>query len=128
MPNASTAEYKIDKPGLKIWIEDDIMYFQYQNIRVTKEDAVEYMKDRLSVCDGKDYLLLVDGTNVRKFDHDARKRMEQEDAKKGIKKVAFVVTSKVQQIMANFFLMINKPDAPLKIFTDKREAVQWLKK
>jgi len=128
MPVDGPVAYKIDKPNLRIWIEDNVMYFQYLSVRINLEEAVQCMKDRLSILDGKEYLLLINSRNVKKFDHDARRRMEHDDARKGIIKTAIVVNSKVQEVMANFFLYINKPKVPLRIFTKEDEALRWLKK
>jgi hypothetical protein len=39
---------------------------------------------------------------------------------------AFVIQSLAQKILGNFYLKINKPVVPAKIFTNKENAVQWL--
>ena len=41
---------------------------------------------------------------------------------------AFVIQSLGQKILGNFFLNINKPIVPAKVFTNKEDALHWLGK
>jgi hypothetical protein len=40
---------------------------------------------------------------------------------------AFVLTSLPQKLLGNFYLKVNKPHRPTKMFTNQKEAVNWLK-
>lgn len=40
---------------------------------------------------------------------------------------AYVIHSFPQKLIGNFYLKVNKPARPTKIFTDKDEAITWLK-
>jgi len=40
---------------------------------------------------------------------------------------AYVICSFPQKIVGNFYLKVNKPFRPTKLFTDKNEALKWLK-
>ena len=40
---------------------------------------------------------------------------------------ALLVESPVTRVMANFFISINKPPVPTKLFTSEDQAVAWLK-
>lgn len=40
---------------------------------------------------------------------------------------AFMINSTAMKIISNIYLKINKPERPTKMFTDEREAIQWLK-
>lgn len=39
---------------------------------------------------------------------------------------ALLVESKVTRVMANFFMGLNKPAAPTRMFTDSEKAISWL--
>lgn len=41
--------------------------------------------------------------------------------------VALVVGSPLSRAIGNFFLGLNKPAMPMRLFTDEDEAVGWLK-
>jgi len=40
---------------------------------------------------------------------------------------AFIINSIALQLIANFYLKINKPERPTKMFTHEEEAIKWLK-
>ncbi len=40
---------------------------------------------------------------------------------------AFIINSTAMQLIANFYLKINKPNRPTKMFTDEDAALKWLK-
>jgi hypothetical protein len=40
---------------------------------------------------------------------------------------AYVINSFPQKIVGNFYLKVNKPKRPTKIFTNEEDAVEWLK-
>jgi hypothetical protein len=40
---------------------------------------------------------------------------------------AFMIGSTGLKLIANFYLKINKPERPTRMFTDEEEAVTWLK-
>lgn len=40
---------------------------------------------------------------------------------------AFMINSPAMKLIANFYLKINKPERPTKMFTDENEAINWLK-
>lgn len=43
-----------------------------------------------------------------------------------IERVAMVITSKVGEMTGNFFLRINQPPYPMRLFTDPLAAAEWL--
>lgn len=40
---------------------------------------------------------------------------------------AFIINSIAMRMIANFYLKINKPERPTKMFTREEEAIKWLK-
>ena len=40
---------------------------------------------------------------------------------------AFMINSPAMRLIANFFLKINKPERPTKMFSCEKEAITWLK-
>jgi hypothetical protein len=40
---------------------------------------------------------------------------------------AFIISTVAMQLISNFYLRINKPERPTKMFTDEKEAIEWLK-
>jgi hypothetical protein len=40
---------------------------------------------------------------------------------------AFMINSTAMQLIANFYLRINKPQRPTRMFANEQEAIKWLK-
>jgi hypothetical protein len=40
---------------------------------------------------------------------------------------AFMISSLAMQLIANFYLKINRPERPTRMFTSEKEAIKWLK-
>jgi hypothetical protein len=40
---------------------------------------------------------------------------------------AFMISSTAMRLISNFYLRINKPQRPTRMFTDEKEAIEWLK-
>jgi hypothetical protein len=40
---------------------------------------------------------------------------------------AFMINSMAMKLISNFYLRINKPERPTKMFTNEEEAIAWLK-
>jgi hypothetical protein len=40
---------------------------------------------------------------------------------------AFIIKTKAMALIANFYLRMNKPERPTRMFSDEKEAIKWLK-
>jgi hypothetical protein len=40
---------------------------------------------------------------------------------------AFIINSMAMKLISNFYLSLNKPERPTRMFTDEESAVKWLK-
>jgi hypothetical protein len=59
---------------------------------------------------------------------EAREYASQESIRNRIKAQAIVVDSLATRIMANVYMKINRPKQPIKVFSDKNAALEWLLK
>jgi len=62
------------------------------------------------------------------MDKESRRFHAGEMPEQYAKAVALIEKSPVSKVIGNFFLGINKPPFPTKLFTKKHEAIHWLKK
>lgn len=58
---------------------------------------------------------------------EAREYLAKKEALPYSKADAYVVCSFTQKLVGNFYLRVNKPARPTKLFNDKGEALEWLK-
>lgn len=70
--------------------------------------------------------LLVDLSNCASADADARKLYSTQTAKM-VSKIAFICASTLTRAIAAFFMGLNKPAYPCKMFATREEALKWLK-
>jgi hypothetical protein len=110
------------------WIEDDILHASYKKdiSIISLEKAKEIVKKRLEIQEGKSYLGIVFIHDSTVISAEARRYLANEGYA-GVIKAAIVISSPLKAAMANVFIMIDRPLKPTKLFTNKEEAIKWLK-
>jgi hypothetical protein len=113
---------------VKMFIEDGILHFYYKKIKsLDLEVAKICVKDRLEFTANNDYPCLIDAISIKHFTKDARDYFAKE-GNEGIIASAILINSTVIKMMANFYINVNKPLNPTRMFTNKADALQWLSK
>ncbi len=108
--------------------ENNIIHFDYRHhVDITLEDAMIEVAFCAEVGGGEKVAALVNITNARSVNQEARQYYSSEDAKRVYKAVALIVNSPVSKMLGNFFLGLNKPPMPLKLFNSAKEGIAWLK-
>jgi hypothetical protein len=127
MEKKNYKEYK----NISFWKEDndDILFFKYSpQLEITFEIAKELVANRLEYTNGKSMYTLIDGSNIKSTTKEARDYMANPDGGlKGILAGAFLSSSVVTTVIINLYLSINKPPTPARFFSNKENAVKWLK-
>jgi hypothetical protein len=111
---------------LKCWIENGILYGVYTTDYIDLEIAKICAGLRIDVCNGNYYPALADVRSVKSATKDAREYLASEHGTSFIVATAMIISSSVNKILGNFYLQINKPKIPAKIFTNKKDAIKWL--
>lgn len=107
---------------------DDILYTEcVPNTIMTLEDGKESTRISAEMINYVPRPLLCDLTNVVKMTQDCRKHFAGPEHAKTFTKAALIVTSPISRIIGNFFLGLNKPLKPTRLFTSKEEGLKWLK-
>ena len=122
--NTDIAEKDTNYVTMKI--EDDIFYMYYKPIELLDINiAKKIVKDRLAFKDGISYPSLFDIRKVKGSTKEARDYMANE-GNELVLASAMMVSSPVLRMMANFYIMVNKPKNPTRMFTDEESAHEWL--
>jgi len=74
----------------------------------------------------KDYPLFIDIKVVKHITKEARDYLASKEGCNKAASCAIIINSNVTRVLANYFIMINKPLVPTKVFTDEEGAKQWL--
>jgi len=109
--------------------DDKILYIECQpNTIMTIDEGRLSTKVGLEMIGGEPAPLLCDLTNVVKMTQECRKYFAGTEHAKMFSKCALIINNPISRIIGNFFLGANKPLKPTRLFTNKNDALKWLKK
>lgn len=75
---------------------------------------------------GTKFPILIDARGIKSMSREARNFFTANGRNTNTCAFAIVIDSSVSKVVGNFFLGINKPVVPTKLFTDERSALEWL--
>jgi hypothetical protein len=84
------------------------------------EAVFTFFKDRK-------FPLLVDARNVKSMTREARQHLSINGRETLITSFAILVKSPLSRVIGNFFMGINRPSIPARVFDSETQAIQWLK-
>lgn len=97
------------------------------NTTMTLEDGQECTRVSMEMLENQPTPLLCDLTNVVKMTRECREHFAGERHAQSFTKAALIVSKPISKIIGNFFLGLNKPINPTKLFTNKENGLKWLK-
>ena len=98
----------------------------HPNAVVTLEAAKEHLAACAESSGDKRRPVLVHLRSVKSIDREARLYFAGEEASKVTKAGAIVVSLPVTRVAGSFFVGLTRPPFPVKPFTSKAEALEWL--
>lgn len=113
---------------IKFTLEDGILYTDcFPKTIMTLEDGKESTRISAEMVNYKPLPLLCDLTNVISMSQECRKHFSGPEHASTFSKAALIVTGDISRLIGNFFLGFNKPLKPTKLFSNKEDALKWLK-
>lgn len=94
---------------------------------VTLKEAKENSEAVNSFYKGEKFSLLIDARGIRSMTRDARNQFSLKGRESAVKAFAIIIDSSISKVVGNFFMGINKPIVPARLFTSEKEALNWLK-
>ncbi len=98
------------------------------NAVITQDAIKEQFVACAKLSKGKKCPVLADARNIGSINRQARKYFASEEALKITKAAAIVVGSPVTRVIGSFFMGLDKPPYPTKLFTSESKATEWLKR
>ena len=113
----------------RIWLGEDgiVRTFTKPGAELTLADAKEQIAAIGKIGRGKGVPILVDFTNLKSQDREARTYFAGEETTKAVSACALLISSPLSRVIGNFYMGLNKPITPTKLFTSEAEAIEWLK-
>jgi len=94
---------------------------------VTLKEARENTESVDSLFIGKAFPLLIDSLDIQSMNKEARDHFSVNNRSTCINSFAVVIASPVSRVIGNFFMGINKPHVPARLFNNEKDALKWLK-
>lgn len=101
-------------------------------VKAGSEVKLEHAQENSVVVNGfyvdRKFPLLIDARGIKSITRDARNFFTTNGRQTNTLAFAIIIDSSVSKVVGNFFLGINKPAVPTKLFLDESNAVEWLSK
>ncbi|MCH7773951.1 MAG: STAS/SEC14 domain-containing protein [Bacteroidetes bacterium] len=120
---SSTQKLYWDSENEIVWGE---LFADITTEKLAKEniDAQERIRDSMNKEKTR---VIIDMTAVFEISKEARDYFANERTASIQRATALLIGSAVSRIIGNFFLGLNKPITPTRLFTDPQEAIKWLR-
>mgnify|MGYP001055441327 CR=1 FL=1 len=118
----------VETKTAKIYLKDDILFLIYnQKAEIGIDEIEENLEKRIELQENKKMLTFVDVREVWEYSSEARALVGGDKFKAITTAMAVVVGYSLPvKIVANFFMKINKPNYPTKLFKKEESAIKWL--
>jgi hypothetical protein len=98
-----------------------------ENVELDLQDGIEMRNIFLALSNGSKWAVLIDGANFFSTTSELRQLSANEEYTKLRLALAIVTKSMATKIIGNFFIKVNKPASPTKLFSEEKPAIEWLK-
>jgi hypothetical protein len=95
---------------------------------ISVNDAMENTEVVTSFYVDKKYPILIDSRNIKSMTREAREHFSARGRDPKTSAFGIIIKSPISRVVGNFFLGLNKPAVPTKLFDNEKDAVEWLKK
>ena len=113
-------------PKFRMWLRQDgiVQLVWAPQSMVLFEDATAALEAMAQLTGGRRSPLLVDMHDTGPLDRPTRAELTRRSDLQSA--VALIVGTPLTRMMANFFLSVNKPQFPTRLFDNEASAVAWL--
>jgi hypothetical protein len=119
----------IDTPYVTFEIKGDVLHATYKKgIKITLDIARQVVEARLKLTLDRNFAVLIYNQGVISMDKPARDFLASPEGTRGVKAAAMMLDSAFSSFLGNFYLSVNKPPMPVRIFTNTKSALGWLQK
>ncbi len=118
---------KTENDIIEFWIEDGIMYSKFKKqVAGGLEDIKKIIEARHEISEMQKQYWCYDFTGIKAYSKEARDYAEIH-GQEYLHATAAIINSFVTSFILNIFMKLKSPKVPLKAFTNKEDAVAWLR-
>jgi hypothetical protein len=117
-----------ESPSGYWWIKNNILYSlgKKDAVRPAKEDEEKLLEDFKKAMGNKKMCMILDITYAKPSAREDRDRAAEELANL-VKAMAMVSESPLGRMVANLFFGLKPPSYPVKMFSNVKDAEEWIK-
>jgi hypothetical protein len=109
-------------------LDENIIHIHIKTAReIELSDAVYIVEAMGKLGNGKKYPILIDAGSFSSVDKEARIFSAAAESNIYTMADALAYCNLAQKLLADFYIKYNKPVIPTRSFSDKEEAIAWLK-
>lgn len=97
------------------------------NSEISLNHAIENSNAVNSLFTEKKFPILIDARGIRSMTRDAREFFSTRGRDTKTCAFGIIIKSPISRTVGNFFLGLNKPAVPTRLFDNEENAVEWLK-
>lgn len=118
---------KYEETGnLVLFIEEGVLICYFKETELLDLELARIsVQERVAFAAGQTYPSIFDITRMKQSTKEGRDYLANEGSEL-VSASAVVGSSPMLRMMANFYIMVNKPKIPTRMFTDRESAVEWL--
>lgn len=117
---------QLENDEVKFQIVDEILFTEFkQQLNITKYNVKEIIDLRHRISDNQKQYWCLDFNGIKSYSKEAQD-YASEHGQEFLFACATIANTHFAKFMINFFLIVKKPKVPLKVFTQKEDAVKWL--
>jgi hypothetical protein len=98
-----------------------------QGAEITIDEIKENFAALSQITASKKAPSLIDLRGIKSINREARVYLSDEETVSNNSASALLIGSPVSKMIGNFFIGLNKPPYPTKLFTSESKALEWLK-
>jgi hypothetical protein len=111
-----------------IYFENDILYISFKKDVIVELDHINEIIDiRKEIQQGEKTLTIVNSGKLWRVEKEARKKAASDEMIQHNIALALIAKSLPLRIISNFYINVDKPNVPTKMFNSEKEAIAWLK-
>ncbi|MDZ4840428.1 MAG: hypothetical protein SGJ04_10535 [Bacteroidota bacterium] len=111
---------------IKGYVFEGILYAEFKERVIDLPVIQACVELRTEAIEGQSFPIVLDATIVKTVTKEARDFLSSPIGTNGVTATALLIDSNVGKFLGNFFLHLNRPSVPLKIFTDASLAKNWI--
>lgn len=96
------------------------------SVEIDLDHAIENTKIVNSFYTDKKFPILIDCTGIKSMSREAREHFSTRGRDSKTNAFGIIIKSPLSRVIGNFFLGLNKPVVPTRLFDNENDALYWL--